>query len=207
MKKVNCKTKILIIVAICTLVLCVITTYFAWETSKINQKLEVTQSDLQVTLECLDMTKKDLADTYEKLEVKSNKITELSSFIDKLNEDLRNANIMIAELKSDEYELVYLGDFKISYYCNEPYKHICGYGKCITASGKPTEVGWTVAADWSVLPNGSIIYIDGIGFREVMDVGGGVNGKHIDVLVDAHNEALSLGTSSNGVWVLIEKGS
>jgi 3D (Asp-Asp-Asp) domain-containing protein len=202
--KVNHKIKILITIAICSLILCMITGYFAWATTKIRTELNVTQDNLKTTLEELDTTKTELLITHDELKVKNDKIIELSSFIDVLNEDLRSSNIMIAELKSDEYELAYLGNFKISYYCNEPYKHICGYGKRITASGKPTEVGWTAAADWGVLPNGSIIYIEGIGFREIMDKGGSVNGKHIDVLVDTHNKALSFGISSNGVWILVK---
>ena len=108
---------------------------------------------------------------------------------------------------STEYELVYMGDFKITYYCDEEYKHICGYGDHMTASGKSTEIGWTAAADWDVLPNGSVVYIEGIGFREISDVGGAVNGKHIDVLVEEHNEALDFGTDHEGVWLLIKKGS
>lgn len=116
------------------------------------------------------------------------------------------SNQTIENLKSNEYELAYLGEFKITHYCDERRQHICG-GTGITASGIPTEVGWTAAADWDVLPKGSIVYIDGIGFREIQDVGGSVNGKHIDVLVERHQEALNLGFSQKEVWILIRKNS
>lgn len=120
------------------------------------------------------------------------------------NEQLGAAIITINDLKNDEYELIYVGDFKITYYCDERYPHICG-GNGVTASGKPTEVGVTAAVDWSVLPKGSKIYIQNVGWREVQDVGGAVNGKHVDVLVHNHQEALNLGTSTEGVWLLVEK--
>lgn len=125
------------------------------------------------------------------------------------NTDLKNkldkANQTIADLTGDEYELVYLGDFKITYYCDESREHICGHGNNMTASGKPTEVGWSAAADWGVLPNGSIVYINGIGWREICDVGGSVNGKHIDVLVSDHSTALQLGVGTENVWILVKK--
>ena len=119
---------------------------------------------------------------------------------------LHMSNQTIADLKSDEYELVYLGEFKITYYCDMRYDYICS-GTGITASGKPTETSWTAAADWDVLPKGSIVYINGIGFREIQDVGGSVNGKHIDVLVERHQDALDLGVKYEGVWILIRKSS
>ena len=120
------------------------------------------------------------------------------------NAQLGDAIITISNLKNEEYELVYVGDFKITYYCDERYDHICG-GNGVTASGKPTEVGVTAAADWSVLPKGSQIYIQDVGWREVQDIGGGVNGEHVDVLVRSHQEALNLGTHSEGVWLLVKK--
>ena len=121
-----------------------------------------------------------------------------------VNQELEKANKIISDLKSDDYEFMYVGEYKISYYCNERRSHICG-GSGITASGKPTEVGMTVAADWSVLPKGTKVYIENIGWREVQDKGGAVNGNHIDVLVHTHEEALKLGKDKEGVWVLVKK--
>lgn len=123
---------------------------------------------------------------------------------DVATQELDNANKTIADLKSDEYELVYMGDFKITYYCNELYLHTCG-GTGRTASGKKTEVGVTAAADWSVLPKDSMVYIEGIGFREIQDKGGAVNGKHIDVLVDLHSTAQQYGVDNEGVWLLVKQ--
>jgi 3D (Asp-Asp-Asp) domain-containing protein len=50
-----------------------------------------------------------------------------------------------------------------------------------------------------------MVYINGIGFREIQDVGGSVNGKHIDVLVGTHSEALKCGVDNEDVWLLVKK--
>ena len=121
-----------------------------------------------------------------------------------LEQEFIAASNTIDILQSDQYELVYMGDFKISYYCDDRYLHTCG-GTGVTASGKKTEVGVTAAADWSVLPKGSMVYIDGIGFREIQDKGGSVKGSHIDVLVDLHSTAQLLGVHDEGVWLLVKK--
>lgn len=140
---------------------------------------------------------------WELLETKSD-LSQITTDYVILEQGLDDANQVIADLKSDEYELIYMGDFKITYYCNELYLHTCG-GTGKTASGKKTEVGVTAAADWSVLPKGSMVYIEGVGFREIQDKGGAVNGKHIDVLVDLHSTAQQYGVDNEGVWLLIKK--
>ena len=170
------------------------------------------QNDLNNCQELLTSTKNELILTQNKLisanehiEVQGSKINEMSSLVDSMNAELETANATITNLKSNEYEFVYIGNFRYTYYCDERYEHICGYGKGITASGKPTEVGWTVAADTSVLPMGSIIYVEGIGFREVMDRGGAVCGNHIDILLTTHEECFEQTIINGGVWVLVNK--
>lgn len=123
-----------------------------------------------------------------------------------LEMDLAQAQATVQDLKNEEYELMYMGEFKITYYCDERRNHICG-GNGITASGKSTEVGVTAAADWSALPKGSMVYIEGVGYREIQDKGSAVKKNHIDVLVESHSEALSLGTKSEGVWLLVKKST
>lgn len=44
-------------------------------------------------------------------------------------------------------------------------------------------VGLCIAADPRVLPMNSKVYIDGVGYRTVRDVGGGIKGAHVDLLV------------------------
>lgn len=59
----------------------------------------------------------------------------------------------------------------------------------LTAAGTRPVAGFTVAADPTVLPIGSIVYIEDLGERMVHDTGGLVKGRHIDVFVDSCHEA------------------
>jgi 3D (Asp-Asp-Asp) domain-containing protein len=195
--------KNLIVLVICASILLAITAYMAHEIQKVDAELQATQGTLTTTQnellsanESLSAYQSDLAMTRDALISEQDKNSWLQA-------DLDAANTTIADLKNTEYELVYIGDYKITYYCDGRYPHICG-GNGVTASGKPTEVGVTAAADWSVLPKGSKVYIEEIGFREIQDVGGSVNGRHIDVLVYGHQEALDFGTDNKGVWLLVQ---
>lgn len=120
-----------------------------------------------------------------------------------LESELQEANQTIEDLKGSEYKLVYLGNFKYTYYCDERRSHICG-GSGMTASGKPTQVGTTIAVDKSVIPLGTTVYIEGVGFRVAQDTGSAVKGKHIDILVERHKDAMSQGLSGGGVWILVK---
>ncbi len=164
-----------------------------------NWQLAIAESNNNILQDELEVVHDQLREATEQF-------LTLEEKLHQLNKELDTANTTISDLKSDEYMLVYAGEFKITYYCDERRKHICG-GNGVTASGKPTEIGWTVAADWNVLTKGSLIYIDGIGFREVQDVGGAVNNKHIDVLVKEHQEALNLGVDREDVWIVVKKNT
>lgn len=164
-----------------------------------------TKMELDQTHEQLLATQQELDASVENALSLNRKSDQLAAELDEATKSLGKANDTISALKSIEYELVYLGNFKITYYCDEPRNHICGYGDNLTASGKKTEVGWTAASDWNVLPKGAVVYIEGVGLREITDVGGAVKGKHIDVLVQNHKTALDMGTSQEGVWLLIKK--
>jgi len=198
--KINYKTSIFIIVVVALIITIACARYLATENNRINNELITAQNELTITKEELISTQESLA---EEIKISTN----LNKLIENTNIELESLNTTIGHLKNEEYEFVYMGDFKYTYYCDERYPHICGYGVGLTASGKPTEVGWTVAADTSVLPMGSIIYVEGLGFREVMDRGGGVNGNHIDILMTTHNECFQQTLINGGIWVLVQKGS
>lgn len=61
---------------------------------------------------------------------------------------------------------------------------------------------YTIAADWGVLPPGSVVWIDGIGRRTVEDKGGGIKGKHIDVYVPELATAQKFGVSKANVYII-----
>ena len=179
----------------------------AKQVQTLEEQLEDSTSKLTYTMDELITTQSSLQVEVEKGNNLSQSLDAVNAENEQLKADLDAANITIEDLTSDEYQLVYIGNFKYTYYCDERYEHICGYGIGKTASGKSTEVGWTVAADTSVLPMGSIIYVEGVGFREVMDRGGGVKGNHIDILLTTHNECFAQSLTSGGVWVLVKKTS
>ena len=178
------------VTAICWVIMVIVSIFNASAKNKLSNELDIVKSTLRATND-------DLQD-------KINKNDELSKTVSNLNSELEASRKTVAELKCDEYTFVYMGEYRYTYYCDERYPHICGGGIGKTASGKDTQVGWTVAADTSNLPMGSIIYIEGVGFREVMDIGSGVKGKHIDILVHTHAEAWSKTLVNGGVWVLVK---
>lgn len=106
----------------------------------------------------------------------------------------------VETLKSSNVK--YIGQFKISYYC--ACEKCCGKTDGITASGVKVANGVTVAADTSILPFGTKIYIEGIGERIVQDKGGAIKGNKIDVYVPSHSEIPSVGVHDSNVWVVIE---
>lgn len=69
-----------------------------------------------------------------------------------------------------------------------------------TASGKMAKVG-TIAADTSVYPFGTIMYIPGYGYGEVQDVGGAIKGQHIDLFFKKHETALKWGKQRKQVQI------
>ena len=141
-----------------------------------------------------------LQETLDKTKTKLQKQTDKNS---KLQQELEEANQTITDLKGTEYKLVYIGNFRYTYYCDERYKHICG-GSGVTASGAPTKVGTTIGVDPSVIPLGTTVYMEGIGFRVAQDTGSAVGGKHIDILVHTHSQALAQKKLSGGVWILVK---
>lgn len=93
---------------------------------------------------------------------------------------------------------------KITYYCCERYRHICGTGDGITALGGEVLAGVSCAVP-AAIPLGSTILIDwGDGspleYRRADDRGGGVIGDHIDLAVPTHKEALQLGVARATVY-------
>ena len=62
----------------------------------------------------------------------------------------------------------------------------------VTASGVPSQRG-TVAADTSVFPFDTVMYIPGYGYGIVEDRGGDIKGYHIDLWFPTHHQAKNWG--------------
>jgi 3D (Asp-Asp-Asp) domain-containing protein len=78
----------------------------------------------------------------------------------------------------------------------------CGKEDGITRSGAKATAGVTIAADWSVLPCGTRIYIDGIGWRTVQDTGSAIRGNRIDIFFDLSAEAKQFGRQQIEIYVM-----
>jgi 3D (Asp-Asp-Asp) domain-containing protein len=76
----------------------------------------------------------------------------------------------------------------------------------ITASGKKAIVG-TIAADTSLYPFGTVMYIDGYGYGRVEDRGGSIKGNRIDLYFPSHHKALAWGKKTKTVKVWPTKKS
>jgi 3D (Asp-Asp-Asp) domain-containing protein len=69
-----------------------------------------------------------------------------------------------------------------------------------TAWGTRARPG-TVAADTSVLPFGTIVYVEGYGWGRVEDRGGAIKGNKLDLFYRSHRQALEWGRQQKQVQV------
>lgn len=69
-----------------------------------------------------------------------------------------------------------------------------------TASGAMAGRG-TIAADTSLYPFGTIMYIEGYGYGKVQDRGGDIKGQHVDLYFRTHQQALEWGKQTKKVKV------
>lgn len=75
-------------------------------------------------------------------------------------------------------------------------------GIVYTASGAVAQEGVTIAADWDVLPPGTVVYIDGLGERVVQDRGGAIKGNAVDIYFEDHDEALVYGRQTVRLYIV-----
>jgi len=99
----------------------------------------------------------------------------------------------------------YIGEFEVTYYT-------AGFESCgklpsdpeygITASGERVKENYTMAADWSVLPVGSRVYIENIGIRVVEDSGSAIVGNKLDIYTKNLEDIPSIGRHMAKVYLL-----
>ncbi len=119
-------------------------------------------------------------------------------------EDYENENIEAALLA----QATRLDDVTVTHY--DPCVKCCGKTDGITATGVHVTPYYTVAVDPELIPLGSEVLVDygdgEIHYYRAEDVGGGVKGKHLDLCVTNHTEALTLGVRQATVWFLPKEG-
>lgn len=106
-----------------------------------------------------------------------------------------------------------LGEFLITYYCacskccdeygiNRPVVN----GKTIvfTATMAVAQEGVTIAVDPEVIPYGSTVYIEGVGYRVAQDCGGAIKGNRIDVYINSHERANEIGIHTSEVYLMTD---
>ncbi|MFC7372375.1 3D domain-containing protein [Fictibacillus iocasae] len=149
---------------------------------------------------------------HEEQEKKENRLLkELSSFISLGQKESRAANAQNLEIVADAYELQAVNVTATGYTAGAEStgksKSHPAYG--ITKSGvKVTrDVYSTIAADTTVFPIGTVLFIPDYGFGVVADTGSAIKGKRIDLYYHTVEEVYEKwGKRSLDVYV-IEKGN
>lgn len=77
-------------------------------------------------------------------------------------------------------------------------------GIVYTASGAVAREGYTIAADWDVLPPGTIVFIEGLGERVVQDRGSAVKGNAVDLYFEDHTAARNFGRRTVRLYIVEE---
>ena len=95
----------------------------------------------------------------------------------------------------------YLGNFKISYYTCSASEN---GGWNVTAKGQKLSdvIGICIAADPKVIPYYSKVYIEGVGYRTVLDCGGAIKGNKIDILVKNNSDIPNCGVHYSNVYLV-----
>lgn len=94
----------------------------------------------------------------------------------------------VEEVPAERWESI--GNYKLTFYC--PCRKCSGKWGRQTKSGATCQENLTVAVDPAVIPLGTHLMINGQEYI-AQDVGGGVDGKHIDIFMESHSECLKNG--------------
>lgn len=72
----------------------------------------------------------------------------------------------------------------------------------VTSSGTKADIG-TIAADTTVYPYGTKMFVPGYGWGVVEDIGGAIKGQRIDLFFKSHKDALEWGRKTVTVEVYL----
>ena len=114
---------------------------------------------------------------------KENLLDEIITISQPVEDLLINSEEVVKE--DTKEELIYLGEFLITGYCDCPICQEEWVGT--TAIGVAPTEEWTIAVDPDVIPLGSYVLIDGHRYC-AEDVGGAINDNHIDMFMGSHED-------------------
>ena len=93
-----------------------------------------------------------------------------------------------------------LGKFTLSWY--SPKELGKPAAQLRTSTGTKPKEGRTIAVDPTIIPYGSIIYIQDYGYFIAEDCGGAIKQNRIDIYTNSHEYAIQQGKKVAQVWVL-----
>ena len=108
-------------------------------------------------------------------------------------------------VEPEQPKLDSLGYFVVTAYC--ACEKCCGeWSDGFTFTGTKATQGRTIAVDPDVIPLGSTVYFDGMdgltsGFV-AEDIGGSINGNHIDLFFESHEDALQWGIREREIFTV-----
>lgn len=133
---------------------------------------------------------------------------------DKVAKEVSNNDITVGNINSsdntDSNTTTTTEDINPGYISNFIMESTAYTGGTITATGTApvrNEGGLsTVAVDPSVIPLGSLLYIDGYGYAIAADTGGAIQGNIVDLYLNSYDECMNWGRQNVSVYLIAYPG-
>ena len=107
---------------------------------------------------------------------------------------------LVTPVKEEIVERTSLGEYTITAYC--ACELCCGqWADGITYTGTVATEGRTIAVDPGVIPLGSVVEIHGSEYI-AEDIGGAIDGNHIDIFFNSHEDAVEWGVQEYEVYLI-----
>ncbi len=146
---------------------------------------------------------KENLNTVEKL----NKIIEATKEVSTNNITVKNTN---NSSTTDSNTTITNENINPGYISNFTMESTAYTGDTITATGtvpvRDSEGISTIAVDPSIIPLGSLLYVDGYGYAIAADTGGAIQGNIIDLYLNSYDECMNWGRQNVSVYLIAYPG-